>query len=221
VKSWKSGLLFAGLAMLLGIAVDRKLLRPWYLCWGATADELGREWPGDELVAAPGQCTRAITINAPAEAIWPWIIQIGQDRAGFYSYTWLENLLLADMRNADSIIPEFQDREVGDSMWMTPKHRYGGKARMIVAQLIPNRAMVLVSPDDFDRVQRGRYARFGVWQFLLDPIDQRRTRLLTRGAAPDRTGLLWKLVFDPGHFIMERKMMLGIKQRAERSIATR
>jgi hypothetical protein len=205
--------------LLAAVVVDKALLRPyWYLNWGATGDERHKKWPGDELVEKPGYSTRAVTINASTESIWPWILQIGQDRGGFYSYTWLENLLLADMHNAGRIVPEYQSRKVGDVVWLAPERRYGGQAKMVVAQLVPNRAMVLVQADDFDKALRGEWVRGGVWQFLLEPIDSRSTRLIMRGAAPDKTSLLYDLMFDPAHFIMERKMMLGIKERAEREV---
>jgi len=197
------------------VLVDKALLRPWYLRWGATESELRESWPGDELVKQSGHCTRAITIHAPAQSIWPWIIQVGQDRGGFYSHTWLENLFLAEMRNAERIIPEFQSRRVGDVVWMAPKHCYGNKASMTVAQLVPNRAMVLVQRDEFEAGVRGERIHGGIWQFLLEPISDSSTRLIMRGAAPDKTSLLYDLVFDPAHFVMERKMMLGIKERAE------
>lgn len=100
---------------------------------------------------------------------------------------------------------------------MAPKHRYGGKAKMLVAQSIPNRAMVLVQPDEFEPATQGKRVHGGVWQFFLEPLDPEHTRLITRGAAPDKSGLLYDLVFDPAHFIMERKMMLGIKERCERA----
>jgi hypothetical protein len=132
-----------------GRSFDKALLRPWYLRWGATESELRKSWPGDELVKQPGHCARAITIHAPAQLIWPWIIQVGQDRGGFYGYTWLEDLFQAEMKNAERIIPEFQPRRVGDVVWMAPEHRYGNKASMTVAQLVPNRAMVLVQRDEF------------------------------------------------------------------------
>lgn len=208
------------LALVIGITAaavlaDRLVLRSRYLRWGATDDERQRQWPGDELTPHPGHCTRAVTVHAPAEEVWPWILQIGQDRGGFYSYTWLENLLLAEMRNAETIVPEYQSRQVGDIVWMAPEHRYGKRASMSVAQLIPHRAMVLVQRHQFEASQRGEQVSGGIWQFLLDPIDGNSTRLIVRGAAPERTGLLYDLIFDPGHFIMERKMLLGIKERAE------
>jgi len=196
-------------------------LRPWSLQWGATGDELKRQWPGDELTAVrAGQATRAITIHASAPEVWAWIVQIGQDRGGFYSYTWLENLFGCKMHNADRIVPEFQSRAVGDTVWLTPKERYGGQARTIVAELIPGRAMILVSPGDAEAVAKTGRAPNGTWGFVLEPIDTHTTRLIvcTRTGESQRLPgkLLAWFVFDPAHFIMERKMMLGIKRRAER-----
>jgi hypothetical protein len=196
------------------------LLRPWCLRWGATSGELQRQWPGDELTPRrAGQATRAITIYASAPEVWAWIVQIGQDRGGFYSYTWLENLFGCKMHNADRIVPEFQGRKVGDTVWLTPKERYGGQARTIVAELIPSRAMILVSPTDAEAVAKTGRAPNGTWGLVLEPIDAHTTRLIvcTRGGEDQRlpAKLFAWFVFDPAHFIMERKMMLGIKQRAE------
>jgi hypothetical protein len=186
--------------------------------WGATKSEIERTWTGDELIFAnTPRCTRAITINAPVEQVWPWVVQIGQDRAGFYSYTVLENLVLADMRNADHIVPEFQTRAVGDTVWLANKDRYGEIPRMRVVQLIPNRAMVLVRQPDFDDAMNGKPARQGAWQFLLDPIDAHSTRLIMRGVGSGGFNVFGREIFDPAHFIMERGMMLGIKKRAERT----
>ncbi len=203
-------------AVAAGVIFHDCLVRPWYMRWGATDAEVSRVWPGDELLSGRAdRCTRAITINAPVEQVWPWIVQIGQDRGGFYSYTWFEDLLLADIHNADRILPEFQTRNVGDSVWMAPRHRYGGNARMTVVQLVPNRAMVLVMPPDVDNVQRGLPPQQGIWQFLVEPIDAHSTRLIMRGVGPEGFDFFRREIFDPGHFIMERKMMLGIKARAE------
>ena len=84
-------------------------VRPWYLDWGATDDERDRRLPGDELVPAPGsETTWAVTVEAPSDEVWPWIVQLGQGRGGFYSYSWLENLVGADIHNVDRIVPEFQ-----------------------------------------------------------------------------------------------------------------
>ena len=97
-------------------------LRPRHLRWGATAREAQQALPGDEETwNVKGQSTRAITIYAPASEVWKWLVQIGQDKGGFYSYTWLENLVGCRMRNADHILPQFQHIQVGDEVWLHPE----------------------------------------------------------------------------------------------------
>ena len=104
--------------MLIAIALVTPFLRPWYRKWGATDAEVDRSLPGDDLVAYPkGDYTHAITIRASAAEIWPWLVQLGQGRGGFYGYEWIENLVGCQIHNADHIIPEFQHLEVGDSVW--------------------------------------------------------------------------------------------------------
>jgi hypothetical protein len=159
--------------------------------------------------------TRGITIHAPAEEVWPWLIQIGQDRGGFYSYTWLENLFGARIHNADRLLPKIAPRQVGDTVWMTPPERYDGKGCMRVAQVEPERALVLVSPDDYGEAIKSGYAAQGTWAFLLAPVDKQITRLIVRSRSGPELSAGRVLVFDPIHFIMERKMMLGIRDRAE------
>jgi hypothetical protein len=195
-------------------------IRPWYLTWGATGDEINRTWPGDELSPRPvSLATRALTINAPVAEVWPWIVQIGQDRGGCYSYSWLENLFFTDMHNAERIHPEWQTRKVGDTIWLARKDRYGGRGRVVVAALEPNRTMVLVSPSDAERIARGDRAEGGTWTFILAPMNPDATRLILRsrgGQSESFAAMVFgRLLFDPVHFIMERKMMLSIKQRAE------
>lgn len=185
-----------------------KFVRPWHLRWGATEAELVRELPGDDRVMQPQlDATRAITIAAPLGEVWKWLQQIGQNRAGFYSYAWLENAVGCDMHNADRIVPEWQNIAVGDKVWLHPK-----APPLEVAEVIPNRSIVL--GDD--------------WSFHLEPLDSQRTRLIVRSRGtytyPDLkldplNFLYWRGIFEPAHFIMERKMMLGIKERAERAHA--
>jgi hypothetical protein len=95
-----------------------RLLRPSYSRWGATDEEVRRSLPGDELVPTPrAQSTWAVTIEAPPERVWPWLVQMGQDRAGFYTYEWFENgLLRLNIHNVDRIVPEWQNITVGDRM---------------------------------------------------------------------------------------------------------
>jgi len=200
-------------------------LRPWLMNWGASREESRTALLGDEF--APGcryRATRAVTIEAPEEVVWRWLIQVGQDRGGFYSYSWLENLFFADMRNADRIVPEFQlERRVGDTVWLANPKRYGGRGRMIVAAIEPYRSLALVMPEDFARLRDGIAAHYGCWSFHLRSLHGGRTRMLVRSRSGNHSSLPQMLfdfvVFDPAHFLMERKMMLGIKERAERRMS--
>lgn len=209
--------LLAVVAVTLGAYLS--LIRPLFLRWGASDSETRQTLPGDELSPTPAYvATRAVTIHAPAELVWRWMVQVGQDRAGFYSYTWLENLFRADMHNANYVHEEWQSRNIGDTVWLARKDRYHGNARQTVAIVAPNRAMVLVSPVDYESLSAGGCAR-GSWAFILVPQDPRTTRLILRSRAGPSSSIWQKayayLLFDPAHFIMERKMMLGIKHRAE------
>jgi hypothetical protein len=101
--------------------------RPWYLQWGAAEDETRKVLPGDEIIPnALNQSTRAITIDAPIEAVWPWVAQLGQDRGGFYSYDVLENLVGCEMSTTDYLRPEKQSWHLGDKLWMYPSNKSGG-----------------------------------------------------------------------------------------------
>ena len=223
-RFWKTTIGVFAAGTVLGIIYDR-LLRPWHQRWGLTRNELGRSWPGDELV--PNACTDAthgVTINAPASQIWPWVVQIGQDRAGFYSYTQLENLVGCEMRNASQIVPEWQQRQVGDMVWMAPKHKFNGVARMEIALLELNRAMILVPPRDVPQFDRPGGVANSSWGFVLKPIDERSTRLIMRARGERSPRLHDRVIgytfWEPAHFIMERKMMLSIKDRVESTNAS-
>jgi hypothetical protein len=169
--------------------------RRWLLAWGATEDELRKPLPGDELVPNPGrQSTRAVTVEAPVEEVWPWLAQIGQDRGGFYSYEWLENLAGCHMRNAERIHPEWQRREVGETVLLHPANG------LKVARFETGRALVL--------------EEWGA--FVLEPVDEQRTRLIVRGRIKrGLASVAYAILLELPHFVMERKMLLGIKERAE------
>ena len=186
------------------------LVFPWLLNWGATGAEKTMSLPGDELVPNPGyRSTRALTIAAPVEEVWPWLAQIGQDRAGFYSYTWFENMLLADIHDSWAIDPGWQTRREGELLPLTSRNyplglvrREEGSVGPHVRRFEPNRLIVLE----------------GWGSFILRSRDDGTTRLIVR----DRTKpmsppvqFLWKVFFEPGHFAMERQMMKGIKHRSE------
>lgn len=219
---WLNLFIAASVAILLGLAMWGS--RRWALTWGATPDEVARAWPGDELSPnATEISTRAITIDAPAETVWAWLVQIGQDRAGFYSYTWLENLFRCDMPRVHRLIPEWQQRTLGDIIWLARPDRYHGEARQKVVRLDRGRVLALASPVDWGRLVRRETSRDGTWTFILTSIDASTSRLIVRSRGPEAATLAGRLfhvfVFEPAHFIMERKMLLQIKTLAEQGSA--
>ena len=187
-----------------------RVVRPWMATWGASDDECNAALPGDDFLRGDApRMTRAITIAAPVDEVWSWLVQIGEDRAGFYSYSWLERLAFTDMHNADHIEPAWQARARGDTIWLA--QRYGDLGREVAAVLEPGRALVMVGPRDFDAIECGDKAA-GSWGFFLEPIDDDHTRLIVRSSG----GPVGTPLFDVIHFVMEQKMMRGIKDRAER-----
>ena len=204
-------LLLAGLVA-SGVAIHRiyrSHLRTWVLTWGATPAEAAGSLPGDDLLeAADIVATRAIEIDAPPSAIWPWLVQMGPARAGAYTYDWIENLFGLNMHSADRIVPEWQDLKVGDVL----RSREDGPGMRVE---ILERERVLSN-----RSEAGDW----VWTFALAP-ENGSTRLISRNriamkgaAAGQRLGML---VMEPGSLVMERKMLIGIKARAERLAANR
>jgi hypothetical protein len=172
------------------------VVRPWHLRWGATDQEVAKPLPGDELEPDPGiRMTRAITIDAPVEDVWPWLAQIGQERGGFYSYAWLENLAGCQLANADRIHPEWQQRAVGETVMLHPAHG------LPVSHFEPNHVIGLEG--------------WGV--YVVEPTgDGRQTRLIGRArVSRGLPALFYALCIEIPHFVMERKMLLGIKERAE------
>jgi hypothetical protein len=180
--------------------VYQLLLRRPILKWGATDAEAHARLPGDELLEeADGVATRAITINAPAAAGWPWIAQMGPaPRGGAYTYDWVENLLRLDMHSVDRVLPEYQDPKVGDTLSY-------GKNRMRTERVDPQQVLATRSQD-------GNW----VWSFILREQDGN-TRLISRNRfrLPSLTAKIGMLPMEPASFVMERKMLHGIKQRAE------
>jgi hypothetical protein len=184
----------------LGAVYARFLRRP-VLTWGATEAEAAARLPGDELLEdADGVATRAIAIDAPPAAVWPWIAQLGPaPRGGAYTYDWIENLLGLDMHSVDRVLPEFQDPHLGDTIGY-------GSNRMRVERVEQEHVLAWRSED-------GHW----VWTFVLEPegagtrlVSRNRFRLPTLGA---RLGMI---PMEPASLVMERKMLRGIKERAER-----
>jgi hypothetical protein len=193
-------------------------VRPWYLRWGASDEEIVRALPGDEIVPnAAGQETRAITIHAGVEKVWPWIAQLGQDRGGFYSYDLLENIVGCRMPTVDLLRPEKQSWKIGDSLWMYPPDRAGGIGFATLRTLVPGRALGFgthttgIAPEARED---------GSWSFILEPVDASTTRLLVRGRGAAGRSLLGvafdRSFFEPAHFAMERRMMIGIADMVEK-----
>jgi hypothetical protein len=204
VRARRNAVAIAAVGVLTGLV----LARAWHMRWGSTSEELRAVWPGDELVPRANYVIQhAVTIDAAPDAVWPWLVQLGQDRGGFYSYAWLENAFGLEMRNADRVHPEWQSIRAGDSVFATPPHWLGLARRLgwRVGRVDPGRVLLLEN-----------------WgAFILDPQDGR-TRLIirTRGGGPDCPldlvlAPMGLLLFEPAHFLMQRKMLLEIKRHAE------
>ena len=171
--------------------------RPLMLHWGANCDEVHKPLPGDETVTEPVvQSTRAVTIDAPVDEVWPWLAQLGQDRGGFYSYENLENLAGCHMHNADAIHPEWQQRSPGETVYLHPRKG------LPITRFDPHRVLALEN-----------------WgAFVLEPRGEDCTRLIARGrTSRGPASILNALLMEIPHFVMERKMLLEIKRRAEQS----
>lgn len=192
------------------------IFRPALLEWGAPESIRNLVLPGDSL-AGEERHTRAVLIEATPQEIWPWLMQLGQDRGGFYSYQWLENLFRADIKNVYQIKDEFQlPRAVGDTVWLATKEHYNGRGYQIVAQIIPSRSFVMVGGEDYTRIKRGDKG-WGSWAFYLRPENETHTWLIVRSSESDSpfgNTVLRYFTFEVPHFIMERKMLKNIKKLA-------
>ncbi|MCB8983414.1 MAG: hypothetical protein H6659_06305 [Ardenticatenaceae bacterium] len=199
----------------VGTAVYLVLLWPWMRTWGATKAEINAALPGDDIVVTANmRSTKGITIKAPPEAIYPWLLQLGVDRGGMYSYDWLENLFGLNVHTTDRILPEYQNVQIGDFWRFTPRdYVLNPGPGLYVRQLIANEAVLLCfglenSPDD---------ACFDSWQFVLRPQNDGSTRLLLRSNMAIEQELPIKLTYFV-QFVMERKMLLQIRERAEQLV---
>jgi hypothetical protein len=189
------------LALLAALSFLYRLLRGPILTWGATGEEAVARLPGDELLDdAHGISTRAITIDAPAATVWPWLAQMGPSpRGGAYTYDWIENLLDLDMHSVDRVLAEFQHPQVGDTIGLGPN-------RMRLERVDPPHVLAWRSEDSN-----------WVWTFLLEERAGT-TRLISRNRfrLPTLAARIRMLPMEPGSLVMERKMLRGIKERAER-----
>lgn len=214
-KTFMSGLLVlvAGTAAVGGYLL---VVLPWQHRWGATDEEVHRTLPGDNQVPYPNtQWTRAITVKAKVAAIWPWLVQIGQGRGGYYSYPWFEKLMGLGVEHADQINPAWQHLKVGD---IIPAEPDGSGYRVIAVE--PDRALVLGAQEQDESIPWSftlLYQAF-TWAFVLEEVDTESTRLIMRMRAQVKHAplvTLANLFIDFGAFFMKRRMLLGIKQRAE------
>ena len=188
--------------VLLLVAVYLTIIQAWMANWGSTIAEQQMALPGDDLIPhRSGKSTLAITIDAPAEVVWQWLVQVGQDRAGFYTYTWLENLVGADIHNTDEIRSDWQRLGVGDVWRLVPADYLGGLGKDAAARVLivePSRTLVVEI--------------FGA--HVLVPVDEHTTRLIVRGES-GTDNLLITMIWKPIVFTLERRMLLGLKARAE------
>lgn len=220
VARWLRKLLdsLTGACYMAAAIVLRPLFLPRLRRWGATPDEVQRALPGDELVPhSRAGYTQAITIHAPVPEVWPWLAQIGQGRGGFYSYEMLENLVGCDIHNADRVLPQFQDLEAGDGIRLHPQI-----PALPVAALDPQRTLLLhssepIGPSPEDDGPAEHFAT--TWLFYLEELEEGTTRLISRYRLDyePRLGneLAYRGLVEPISTVMQRKMLLGIKERAE------
>ena len=185
-------------ATALAVMTYRSLVRPWHLGWGATDEEARRAMPGDELLPGASSATRAVTIAASADAIWPWLVQLGYGRAGWYSYDWIDNDFRA---SADRVVPELQDLQVGDRILMMPGMGF------VVRSIDEPRAIVSLLEDGSTS-----------WCLGLYPQGDGTTRLVSRWRPHFERSLatwLMLLLVEPGTFVMEQKMLRTLRDRVE------
>jgi hypothetical protein len=211
-------------AVRMAFALTTPFLRRRRQRWGASDEELRQSYPGDALVPEPRwQYLHGITIKAPHGAVWPWIAQLGQGRGGFYSYQILENLVGCRIENADAIVSSLQTISVGDGV-----HLHPSMPALRVAIVEPNHALVLHAQDDLRANQsctnRAGERRIDLsWAFVIEDAGRERSRLFSRYRADYGPGWITALSYgpwlvEPISFVMDCKMLDGIRRRAERSI---
>lgn len=215
---WVAG----GMALGGAVAAYVELIRPRLLRWGATGDELSREMPGDELLPEPKvTATRAITIDAPPAEVWPWVVQVGQGSGGPLGYRWLERGVGLNIRRAERMLPGQPGLAADDEVLMEP-----AQEGPIVLIAEPEKVLVLGGMIDAQDEDEGEvHSRNPVdffatsWTFQLEPLGAETTRLVERQHfdwfPSARNNALYHALLEPVAFIMARRMLRGIKRRAE------
>jgi hypothetical protein len=213
IRPWKRTASLLRLLAILGAVLSGAyafVVRPWHLRWGATDEELSKPLLGDKLVPDPAlESTRVITVHAPVEEVveevWSWLEQIREDRGGFYSYEWLKDLSGTAIDDVERSHPEWQHRVIGETLRLFPA------TELKVAAFEPGRAMMLE----------------GWGTFAVEPMGENSTRVILRSRVMRRAGgLYYRLFYHPlvaefPHFLIERRMLKGIKERAEQAQASR
>lgn len=199
------------LNLVISFGVYWFVFRPRQARWGAEDDEVSAPLPGDDIAPEPTtQVTHAITINAPPSAVWPWLMQLGQEKAGLYSYEWLENLVGCNIHNVNEIRLEWQNTQINDRVRMGPK----GYPLFVVKEIVPDRALVLQAADP-----KTEQLAPASWAFILNAQVNGTTRLVVRSRNQYEPSIgnfiLWRMITEPLSFIMERKMLRRIKELTE------
>ena len=197
-------------AVLIIVAIFSALyltvLYPWMNRWGLTDAQARMPLPGDDAVkGVVATSTRGVMIHAPAAEVWKWVVQLGQERAGFYSNDWLENLVLADIHNADGIHAEWQHRQPGDTVLGAGGAVYGEKSFWRIPVYQEGSVIYLWGP------------------IVVLPVDAQTSLLMTRSYAAPASPVMQTVsafTYDWMHFVMERGMLLGIKARSERTLGS-
>ena len=211
---------FEGL-LVMGACYLTWFLKPLRDRWGLSREEANRPLPGDDIVKAPkSKYSHGIQIDAPVEYVWPWVVQMGKSRGGFYSYEALENVIGLDIYNVDEILKKYQDPKVGEIIPFGPDSGYP------LALVKKNEAMVIESCDDLELKLNfdpgvgypNKYLHIS-WLWYIEPIGVHKSRFISRNRVDFSDGRMNRLKFsilaEPMVFAMDRKMCLGLKKRAE------
>jgi hypothetical protein len=213
---WRDVLEGIGGAAAMAFDLLTPFLRPIRNHWGLDESTAARAYPGDERIAQPRwSWTHGIEIDAPPAQVWPWVAQIGADRGGFYSYQWLENLVGCDVNNAETVHPEWELRE-GDTIVLHPK-----SLGLPVVQVERGRFVLAHGAPDEEAQRSGKPWVAASWLFFLEPLEGDRTRLISRFRSACSDDLATRLAAGPYvtesiGFVMDRRMLLGVKERVER-----
>ena len=206
-----------GVALFLLASITWPISRRWLEHWGSTPSERDATWPGDELLArnVPSR-TRAVDVTAPATAVWPWLVQLGLGRGGFYSYELLEHLVGIPVTNVEQVMPELQEIARDDEVVLHPE-----QPPLHVSLVDPGRHLCFRTWRDEAEVEETRPAQLATWSLYLEPTGSERCRLVLRSSwerrRPRSPSERIQAAFEaPVDFVMEQRMLRTIRSLAER-----